>query len=145
LKGLPIIAYYEDFNFKGRCVVDTKAWDTAIDLVANQSTKLKLMRFADYEKRPDTTVVPRLHFTLIPIDIDNGCAAIIRADVIALLQGTPKIIPSGVSIIWPDYDIWSVTWTVKAPYQSFSKFAIEASEQIVKRLVNDWAASQDLP
>jgi hypothetical protein len=50
LKGVKIVSYklsIESPN-KGRCAIGSNAWNTAIDPVANQSTKLKLIRDADH-------------------------------------------------------------------------------------------------
>ena len=50
LKGVKTVSYklsVEPPN-KGRCAIDLKAWNTAIDPIAKQSTKLKLIRDADH-------------------------------------------------------------------------------------------------
>jgi hypothetical protein len=47
LKGVPTIQYTRYST--GPCGVDLKAWDTAIDFVANQSAKLKLVTVHDYD------------------------------------------------------------------------------------------------
>jgi hypothetical protein len=54
LKDVKIVHYVglaEDD--KSRCATDMGAWNTAIDFVANQSTKLKLIREVDYLKQVD--------------------------------------------------------------------------------------------
>jgi hypothetical protein len=87
--------------------------------------------------------VPSLYVSITTIDVKNGCAAFIEASVNVNLQRS-AIIPTGVTIANPTHEVWSASWTLKDTYQSFSKSAIELSEQLVKSLVNDWTASQDL-
>jgi hypothetical protein len=43
LKGVTTVIYTSGFEIKGPCAIDRKAWNTAIEFVANQSSKLKLM------------------------------------------------------------------------------------------------------
>jgi hypothetical protein len=49
LKGVKTVSYHgvADQN-QSPCAIDLRAWNTAIDFVANQSTKLKLIRYADH-------------------------------------------------------------------------------------------------
>jgi hypothetical protein len=42
----------------------------------------------------------------------------------------------------PRVEIWWTSFVFVAPQQTFSKQAIDITEQIMKQLVNDWAASQ---
>jgi hypothetical protein len=53
LKGVTTMTYNGFMKDEGRCKIDWKAWNTAIDFIANQSTKLKLMTDADYQKHFD--------------------------------------------------------------------------------------------
>jgi hypothetical protein len=51
LKDVSVVEYHLAGPVKGRCAIDLEAWNTAIDFVANQSTKLKLIRKTDHEQR----------------------------------------------------------------------------------------------
>jgi hypothetical protein len=49
LKGVKTVSYHGvAHQNESRCAIDLKAWNTAIDFVANQSTKLRLIRYADH-------------------------------------------------------------------------------------------------
>ena len=50
LRNVSLVRYFLSDN-KERCVVDSKVWNTAIDFVANQSSKLKLIRDKEYYER----------------------------------------------------------------------------------------------
>jgi hypothetical protein len=182
LKGVTTMTYNGFINRedKGRCKTDWKAWNTAIDFVANQSTKLKLMtdvehdeqieqmkkkddieallkkgllnwtdednrRYQDeIETRSKVIGVPRLSFVISTIELESGCAAVIEAEVKAPLKPS-TMISTGARVPYPDFSVWSKTWTLQSPQQSFSRLAIETSERIMKEFVNDWTASQTLP
>jgi hypothetical protein len=182
LKGVAMIKYNRLIVPTEPCVVDWKAWDTAIEFVANQSAKLRLMSEHDHyqytqelydvrdkrlaKMRSDKNVgawtdqdwqryndeiaslkdkvwVPSLSFHAHTIDLKNGCAAVIIAEVNAPLERS-TIIGTGEVVPYPEHEVWSTSWTLKGPYQTFSKSAIEISEQIMKELANDWAKSQKL-
>jgi hypothetical protein len=53
LRGVTTMTYHGFINRedKGRCKTDWKAWNTAIDFVANQSTKLKLMTDVEHNEQ----------------------------------------------------------------------------------------------
>jgi hypothetical protein len=53
LKGVTTVEYTGILATEGRCTIDRKAWDAAIDFVANQSSKLQLVRFAVHQKQLD--------------------------------------------------------------------------------------------
>jgi hypothetical protein len=70
------------------------------------------------------------------------CAGSINAEVLAYFEEQAHMIPTRAPIYPPMIEIWSVKFGFVAPRQSFSNDAINLTEQIMKQLVNDWAASQ---
>jgi hypothetical protein len=168
LKGVAVIWYEPIFELSKQCSVDFKAWDTALEFVANQSIKLKLIRSIDHYNKMDELLskrhdqesikeladwserfqrevyVPYLHFGLFAIELETGCVAVMNAEVKARLKPS-SIISTGVVVYDPDHQIWSTRWQIKTTHQLFSKTVIEVSEQIIKGLVNDWTASQNIP
>jgi hypothetical protein len=88
--------------------------------------------------------IPRLTITVHSIELEIGCAALIEAEVTATLRAS-EIISTGAQVLRPEHSIWSLHWTLKGPFKSFSRQAIEISELILKEFVNDWTASQTLP
>jgi hypothetical protein len=180
LKGITTVKYFGVLENKGRCKVDRDAWNTAIEFVANQSTRLKLMKYDEHQVQLDEMIkskdktdqtmlkkdtwtdedvrksreaeaiirkriyAPSLFFSMTTIDVENGCAAVIEADVTATLKSS-EMISTGTIIYNPSYSLWSQMWTLKNSYQSFERIAIETSERMMKSFVNDWAASQTLP
>jgi hypothetical protein len=122
--------------------------------VANQSTKLKFWRDdLDYFKPLDTHgqnkltkigSLPYLWFDITTMEMPGGCAAFIGVELKADLEPS-KMISTGTLISQPHFIIWSTGHLISGPFQGFSSYAIQTSEQIVKEFVNDWAASQNLP
>ena len=51
LKNVSLVVYSVVASDKGRCAIDQKAWNTAIDLVANRSTKPKLITEKEHNER----------------------------------------------------------------------------------------------
>jgi hypothetical protein len=51
LNNVSLVVYTLAPANKGRCAIDWEAWNTAINFVANQSTKLKLIREREHEER----------------------------------------------------------------------------------------------
>jgi hypothetical protein len=171
LKGVKTVSYklsVEPPN-KGRCAIDLKAWNTAIDPVAKQSTKLKLIRDVDHlerekqlsdelRKASDATgqkehdeaeqrwkkflLAPTLSFSILSTDLGIGCAGTLTVEVIAGLEPS-KIVATDTPVPIPLMTIWSDHQLLSAPYETFSSFAIQTSEQTLKSFVNDWAKSQE--
>jgi hypothetical protein len=136
LKGVTAVTYYGVFASKGRCAVDDNAWNTAIDFVANQSSKLKLVTEAAHREQFDQMAkstdkvnqtlfkkdawtdedvrksrevqaierkylyAPHLSFVIETIEIEGGCAAVIDADVTAILKSSEMIV-TGTSVFNP--------------------------------------------
>jgi hypothetical protein len=167
LKGVKIVAYklsVEPPN-KGRCAIDLKAWNAAIDPVANQSTKLKLIRDADHleqekqlsdelrktskkehdeaeERWKKFLLAPTLSFSVLTTDLGVGCAGTLSVEVIVGLEPS-KIIATDTPVQIPLMTIWSDHQLLSAPYETFSSFAIRTSEQTLKIFINDWTKSQE--
>ena len=51
LRNVSLVRYFLFSADNGRCVVDYRAWNTAIDFVAYQPSKLKLIRDKEYYER----------------------------------------------------------------------------------------------
>ena len=179
LKGVKTVSYklsVEPPN-KGRCAIDLKAWNTAIEPVANQSTKLKLIRDADHleqekqlsdelrktsenverhltdetakkehdeaeERWKKFLLAPTLSFSVLTTDLGIGCAGTLSVEVIVGLEPS-KIIATDTPVHIPLMTIWSDHQLLSAPYETFSSFAVQTSEQTLKRFVDDWTKSQE--
>jgi hypothetical protein len=107
LKGVTAVTYKGIVETKtAHCAIDMKAWNTSIDFMVKQSTKLKFLR--DYREWLSTSFedasrhsmksgsLPRLWFDLTSIELPGGCVGVIDAEVRADLE------PSK-----PDFIIWS--------------------------------------
>jgi hypothetical protein len=159
---------------EGRCAVDWKAWNTAIDFVANQSVKVKLIRYDDYTqlekqasdefskasqshyRNPESldellrayedavskTSAPQIFLSIETIDLISGCAGTVDARVQVALKAT-SILGTDHPLLTPSMEIWRDHTLIKGPFDTFSTLAIQTSEQIMKKLVNDWAKAQE--
>ena len=151
----------------GHCAIDWQGWNTEIEFVANQSTKLNFLKNSEKTKQAKALYdkattpglsnrefhkameiadrvnwMPNLEFIITPIELQSDCAATIDAEVLAALKPS-TMISTGNSVYNPQIRIWSRSKSLSSPFQSFSSFAIQVSEQIMKGLVNDWATSQE--
>jgi hypothetical protein len=180
LKNVSLVSYRLAGPNKGPCVIDWQAWNTAMDFVANQSTKLKLIKdrehyerareladkisetgrryFASSTKEADVAkkawdeakdnhskyaFAPKLTFIAETMEHNGGCFGELSATVTATLKSS-EMISTGKVIQFPFYEIWGTGKLLSAPPNSFSRFVIETSEQMMKQFVNDWALSQEL-
>jgi hypothetical protein len=157
LKGVTAMSYGSIIEPNTRrCMIDWSTWNTSIDFVTRQTTKLKFLKFlldarlrepelvvGDpeamrrwYEKRQraEFLPIPKLLFGISAIDAAGTCAALIDVSVWASLQ--PSL---------PTERIWWKVKPIRTTYQEFSEVAIKASEEMFQEFVNDWAASQKLP
>jgi hypothetical protein len=181
-KDVQMMTYEGAIQSKGRCAVDWKAWNTAIDFVANQSIKLKLIREDDHHEQEKQLIeernkatdklvrqpnnnaaaqkelqkafdeaqgklnkygwVPRMHFAIQTMDLVNSCVGTVSGTVDVVVE-TSKIKATDKTILTPSVEIWSNSRLLAGPSDTFASFAIQASEQIMKKLVNDWAKSQE--
>ena len=167
LKGITSVSYMGIVELKTKhCDIDMKAWNISIDFIANQSTKLKFLREADFtaqvRARSDKlkpsdqsnapaiealrkfASMPALWFDIATQDMDGECAGNIVAEVKANLNPS-EVISTGALITQPDFILWSDKHLLSASFQEFSSFAIRSSEQSMKKFVNDWTAAQKLP
>jgi hypothetical protein len=144
-KGVKMMSYDGAVQTKGRCAIDWKAWNTAIDVVANQSVKLKLIRGDDLweqTKQRKKTWVPKLSFVIETLELVSSCAGFVDAKVEVAVEDA-KIKGTDKTLYSPSVEIWSDGSLIAGPFDTFSSFAIQTSEQIMKKLVNNWAKSQE--
>jgi hypothetical protein len=87
-------------------------------------------------------LVPNLLIDISPLQTQFGCVGGISATVSANVNGSAHIHGSDAVVPNPRVEIWWTTFVFVASQQTFSKQAIDITEQIMKQLVNDWAASQ---
>jgi hypothetical protein len=181
-EGVKMMSFHNYIEREGSCAIDWKAWDTAIDFVANRSTKLKLKWEHDHNQqgkqlademdkvtdkivqhivrgtraenelfkqrdegrdRYDNYVrVPRLSFYIMTMDLVRGCAGTVRAKVAVVLRSA-EIMGTDKTIYFPTVEIWSDGSVLSGPFDTFSSFTIQTSEQALKNLVNDWAKAHE--
>jgi len=178
LKGVNVMTY-DGFiaGDGGRCAIRWLEFLREMGLVANQSTKLKLITYVEHSKqlesmnkykemlnKPISTWtaedwrqwdndieirdgfigVPRLSVVITTVELESDCAAVITGEAKATLKPS-AILSTGTPVGHPDFSIWSKTRTLKAPHQSFSRLALEGTAEMIRRFVNDWTNSQNLP
>jgi len=80
-------------------------------------------------------------FSPLQPQAQGGCAGTITARLTASVSPT-HLLATQVDVYDPRIEIWSKTYGFVGPQGSFSKYAINLGEQMMKSLVNDWAASQ---
>jgi hypothetical protein len=146
LKGVTL-ATYEGVAKpdKGRCAIDMNAWNTAIDFVANQSTKLQLLprrAIWQYSDARKFATAPWLYFSILTMDTTTGCAGTVGAKATVMLESSTKILATGNIAYLANMTIWEDQQLLSGPHATFSSFAIQTSEQIMKSFVNAWARSQ---
>jgi len=178
LKGVNVMTY-DGFiaGDGGRCAIRWLEFLREMDVVANQSTKLKLITHVEHSKqiesmnkykemlnKPISTWtaedwrqwdneieirdrfigVPRLSVVITTVELESDCTAVITAEAKATLKPS-AMLSTGTPVGHPDFSIWSKTRTLKAPNQSFSRLALEGTAEMIRRFVNDWTNSQNLP
>jgi hypothetical protein len=168
LKGIKIIHYQlfvEKIVGGDDCKIDQANLNTSIEFVANQSTNLKIESNSQHVqhlnellgkpyselyknnllKEPERSYVlmPTFSIGIDPLQTTKfNCAGTIKGDLSAYIEEKPHIIPTQVVVSPAIVEIWSKEVAFVGPQQSFSNQAINAAEQIMKKLVNDWSASQ---
>jgi hypothetical protein len=167
LKGIKIISYdlgVEKTVGGDQCNIDKESLETSVEFVANQSTKLKIVPPDQKMKRinelmgyhpgedkeaamkafRDYNFMPSLYIGIQPLQATQFiCAGTVNAELwmhIDVEDG--HIIPTQALMSYPATVIQTVTVGLVYPQQTFSNQAIKVAEQIMKQLVNDWAASQ---
>jgi hypothetical protein len=84
--------------------------------------------------------MPTFFITIMPLRTQAGCAGEVSARLKAYIEERPHIIPTGCLVRADDRDLGS--WLRRRAQQTVSDLTIDAAKQIMKKLVNDWAASQ---
>ena len=165
LDQIKIISYltYIDGEQEGKCRVNAQAMETALQFVANQSTRLKILTHEQYSDevdkfgkklKPDDDAglekfvryasTPLLHLDLTVIEMGSGCAGVLHASLKANVEAT-RIVATNRSVRSPYVEIW--TWDVwlRSSHGEFERFAINATETALKTFVNTWTKSQSQP
>ena len=165
----------------------TEAWNTAIDFVANQSSKLKLIREKEYYDRERElrdkseeasqkylalqfssntpgvaappavaaqkaweeareisskySAAPQLSLIVETLEQKERCFGTLSASVTAMLTSS-KMISTGNAVGYHSWEIWNRSSLLVGPTNTFSRFVIQSSEEMMKSFVNDWALSQ---
>jgi hypothetical protein len=137
------------------------------DVVANQSTNLKIVTFdqrlqrsGELFSRSDVTslsraekeaakkvahdynLMPSFVIEIMPLQTQFECAGTIHAKLSAYFEEQAHIIPNQVPVLVPMVEVWATMFGFIGPQQTFSTQTKNLTEQIMKQLVNDWAASQ---
>jgi hypothetical protein len=179
LKNVWLVSYNLVSAIKDRCAINQEAWNTAIDFVANQSSKLKLMRMKehyergreladkageagrkfmatrsdaemaaakkawdeDIEKSTKYSAAPWLLLVAEGFEHNGSCVGDVSASVNALLKPS-EMIATGKPIYRPHEEIWSSRKLLGGPPNTFSRFVIQSSEEMLKSFVTDWALTQ---
>jgi hypothetical protein len=167
LKGIKTISYttaVEKTVGGNGCKIDKDDLNTSLEFVANQSTNLKISQYSrrvdeliskaevsslsDAERAAarmavaEAMLMPTLLIDISPLQTQFACVGAISATLSANVKGSAQIHGSDAVVPNPRVEIWWTSFVFVAPQQTFSKQAIDITEQIMKQLVNDWAASQ---
>jgi hypothetical protein len=153
LKGIKTISYttaVEKTVGGNGCKIDKDDLNTSLEFVANQSTNLKI---SQYSRRVDELISKAEVSSLS--DAERAAARMAVAEAMLMptllidisplsanVKGSAQIHGSDAVVPNPRVEIWWTSFVFVAPQQTFSKQAIDITEQIMKQLVNDWAASQ---
>jgi hypothetical protein len=139
---------------------DEERLQTSVEFVANQTTKLKIVPPDEKTKRinelmgrsgeaakkafHDYNFMPMFYIGIQPLQATKFvCAATVNAELLVHIDAEDAhIIPTQALMSYPAVVIRSATVSFVAPQQTFSNQAINVTEQIMKQLVNDWAAAQ---
>jgi hypothetical protein len=172
LYGINIISYQvivEKTIGGDGCNIDQDNLNTSIKFVGNQSTKLKILPSSEREHRSyelyeqskitslstadqeaarklyhDYNFMPQFYIGIMPLQTTQfTCAGSINAELLAYIDEEHlHLIPSQIPVWYPMVEIWSIRFGFVGPQQTFSNDATNLAEQIMKKLVNDWSASQ---
>jgi hypothetical protein len=167
LQEIKAITYFEMVEpgiFGDGCKIDWDNLKTSLEFVANQSTNLKISQYSrrvdeliskaevwslfDAERAAarmavaEAMLMPTLLIDISPLQTQFACVGAISATLSANVKGSAQIHGSDAVVPNPRVEIWWTSFVFVAPQQTFSKQAIDITEQIMKQLVNDWAASQ---
>ncbi len=164
LKGIKTISY--DLGVLktvggDQCNINKESLDTSVEFVANQSTKLKIVPPDQKMKRTDELMgraitdkgantfrdynfMPLFYIAIQPLQATQFmCAATFNAEFLVHIDlQDGHVIPTQALMSYPGVVIWSTTVGFVGPQQTFSNQVINITEQVMKQLVNDWAAAQ---
>jgi hypothetical protein len=87
-------------------------------------------------------LMPSLMIAIIPLQVRDGCAGNIDAKLSAHIRPT-QLIPTQRDVHNETIEIWSQGFAFVGPQPTFSDYAINSAVQMMKKLLNDWAASQE--
>jgi hypothetical protein len=168
LKGIKVISYdlgVEKTVGGNQCSIDQDNLNTSIEFVANQSTKLKIVPPDQKMKRTnelmgealsgsdkeaankafrDYNFMPSFYIGIQPLQATQFiCAGTVNAELwVHVDVEDGHVIPTQAVMSYPATVIRSTTVGFVYPQQTFSNQVINITEQIMKQLVNDWAAAQ---
>jgi hypothetical protein len=146
------------------CKINEDDLNTSLEFVANQSTNLKITQYSrrvdelfsqaavsslsDAERQAarkavaEYMLMPSLFMSIWPLQTQFACAGTIDATLWAFVKGSAPIYGTDAVLPTPRVGIWSTSFGLVSPQQTFSNQIINGAEQIMKKLVNDWSASQ---
>jgi hypothetical protein len=167
LKGIKAISYktaVEKTVGGDGCKINEDDLNTSLEFVANQSTNLKITQYSrrlgelfsqaavsslsDAERGAarkavaEYMLMPSLLMSIWPLQTQFACAGTISARLSAFVKGSAHIYGTDALLQTPTVEMWSTSFSLIYPQQTFSSQIINIAEQIMKKLVNDWAASQ---
>ena len=157
LKGIKIISYKLDVQKTiggNDCKIDQGNLNTSIEFIANQSTKLKIVPFDQWSKHSnelmgspafhDYNFMQSFYINIQPLQTTQfTCAGTLFAEVwVHIDVENARVITTQALMSDPAVVIWMGGKGLVGPQQTFSNQVTNATEQIMKQLVNDWAASQ---
>lgn len=187
LKGITIIHYSAGAEKSEQCKIDFDSLNTALQFVANQSTKLKIVAVSEHIRRSheldeiakqiwekatasgkvedmmatmndakyqaainaayDYNLMPHFLIVITPMDLEGGgCVGSVSATLSAFLNSKTsnmEIVPTHARA-GPTVEIWSGSYLFIGSKQTFANQATRIAEDLMKKLVNDWTASQEL-
>jgi hypothetical protein len=95
----------------------------------------------------DYSLMPGLLIVITPMDLEGGgCVGSVSATLSAFLDSKTsnmEIVPTHARA-GPTVDIWSGSYLFIGTKQTFANQATRIAEDLMKKLVNDWTASQDV-
>jgi hypothetical protein len=139
LKGITALQYRTSFTIAGQqCVIDRAKWNTALQSVANQSTKLRLISNqkwlveaseASKDEFQTYAFMPTLKLTVIAVEVKAACA------------GTLDV---SLTVAGADLELWRESRAVRGDPDSFTTTMVEAGEEIMQQFLNDWTDENGL-
>jgi hypothetical protein len=143
------------------CNLSTSNIVNSVQFVVNQSVRLKFItwseRISRYPKLKDYPLskegdsqaqkyfhMPELTIVLDTYDVNGTCVADVSITVEVFLERS-KIVGADYVVAFPRYAVWKDAGLFWSPPTEFGHYAIETCDDRVKKFINDWTASQDLP